>query len=148
MKALPNRINLVTLGVSDVKASAAFYESLGFSRAAFESDDISFFQLDGTVLALFGSRDLAEDAGVEPPDRHSAAMTVAINFATREDVDAAFELAQACGARIVQPARQVVWGGYSGYFADPDGHLWELAYNPHFQLDARGHFALPLKDQT
>lgn len=143
--ALPARINLVTLGVDDIARAATFYEALGFARVDFESDGVAFFQLDGTVLGLFGDAALAEDANVPVPDTVTGAVSLAINFSSEAEVDAALAFAETCGAKITQPARKVFWGGYSGYFADPDGHLWEVAYNPVFELDERGHFKLPTR---
>ncbi|MGF1650168.1 MAG: VOC family protein [Hyphomicrobiaceae bacterium] len=143
MSRLPGRVNLITLGVADVARSSDFYCSIGFVRVDFDSDGVVFFQLDGTVLAVFGRDALAEDAGVASFAGGPGPVSLAINFAHEANVDAALALAHACGATIVQPARRVFWGGYSGYFSDPDGHLWEMAYNPHFPLDSRGHFALP-----
>ena len=143
MNGLPARINLVTLGSDDLPRAIAFYEALGFPRVNFDSDGVAFFQLDGTVLGVFGRTALAEDARLDGLPTPPGPMSVAINFASTGDVDAALAFAERCGARIVKPAETVFWGGYSGYFADPDGHLWEIAYNPHFPLDERGHFNLP-----
>lgn len=143
LKVLPARVNLVTLGVNDVLQSRAFYERLGFIASGFESDDIAFFDMNGTVLGLFGRSALAEDAGVEDAGGGFRGVSLAINFTSRDEVDAALKHAQACGGAVVQPAREVFWGGYSGYFADPDGHLWEMAYNPIFGLDEEEQLQLP-----
>lgn len=141
--ALPQRLSLVTLGVADVARARAFYESLGFRPSAFESEDVVFFEMNGTLLGLFGRAPLAEDANVPPQGEGFRAVTCAINFESEAAVDRALAFAGRCGALITQPPRRVFWGGYSGYFADPDGHLWEIAYNPVFPLDADGHVRIP-----
>lgn len=140
---LPARINLVTLGVADVARSKAFYERLGFRAAGFESETVAFFDMNGTVLGLYGREALAEDAGVEDDGSGFRGFSLAINFASKSDVDNALGFAETCGGSIVQPAREVFWGGYSGYFSDPDGHLWEFAYNPGMELDNKGQMTLP-----
>ena len=140
---LPAKITLVTLGVADVAASRAFYERLGFLASGFESDDVAFFEMSGTVLGLFGRAALAEDAGVSDDAGRFKSASLAINLDSKAAVDAGLEHARTCGAQIVQPAREVFWGGYSGYFADPDGHLWEIAYNPIMPLDENGRLNLP-----
>ncbi|MEZ5907743.1 MAG: VOC family protein [Hyphomicrobiaceae bacterium] len=137
------RLSLVTLGVGDVAAARRFYEALGFVASGASLDSIAFFEAGGVVLALFGRRALAEDATVRDEPGGFAAVTLAWNVESTAAVDAALALAARCGARIVKPAQTVFWGGYSGYFADPDGHLWEVAYNPFFPLDADGRLQLP-----
>jgi len=99
--------------------------------------------MDGTILGLFGREPLAEDANVTPDGDGFRAVSCAINLASEAEVDAALAHAKHCGAKIAQPARTVFWGGYSGYFADPDGHLWEIAYNPFFPLTPEGRLTLP-----
>lgn len=141
--ALPPHVSLVTLGVADVAASRAFYERLGFRASGFESPDVAFFDMNGTVLGLFGRDDLAEDAGVPADGSGFRGVSCAINVTSEREVDQALDHAKSCGARIVQPARKVFWGGYSGYFADPDAHLWEIAYNPHFPLSPEGRLQVP-----
>ncbi len=140
---LPARINLVTLGVADVAGSRRFYERLGFVASGFESEDVVFFDMNGTILGLYGRRPLAEDAGVSDSGEGFRAVSLAINLESKEAVDRALAFAETCGGKLVQPAREVFWGGYSGYFADPDGHLWEIAYNPIFKLDENGRMPLP-----
>jgi len=142
-EVLPRRINIVTLGVGDVAHSRKFYESLGFVASGFESKDVAFFDMNGTVLGLYGRGPLAEDAGVVDDGNGFRGVSLAINFETKAQVDEGLAFAAQCGGRIVQPAREVFWGGYSGYFADPDGHLWEFAYNPFMVLDDEGHMTLP-----
>ncbi|KAB1193454.1 VOC family protein [Haloferax sp. MBLA0076] len=125
------RITVVTLGVSDLDASIQFYrDGLGLPLRDREPDsDIAFFTLEGSWLALYPRELLAEDATV--PDEGSggfSGVTIAHNVAEKSEVDAVLEEAKAAGGRVVKPAQEVFWGGYSGYFADPDGHLWEVAY--------------------
>lgn len=138
------RVNLVTLGVSDVAASRTFYERLGLRASPAGNDSVAFFDANGVVLALFGHRALAEDAnlkaGAMPAFR---GVSLAWNAESEAAVDAIMAHAAESGARIVKAAQKVFWGGYSGYFADPDGHLWEVAHNPFFPIDAEGHIQLP-----
>lgn len=138
------RITMITLGVADIAASTAFYERLGFKRSSASNDNVTFFHTGGTVLGLFGRDALAHDAGMEPtPKQGFEAVSMAHNLASPEAVDAAWDFAVECGATPVKKPEPVFWGGYSGYFADPDGHLWELAHNPFAPLDENGHMGLP-----
>ena len=138
----PKSITLVTLGVADLARSRAFYAALGWEAHAAQ-EGVVFIQLAGQVLALFGLDDLARDQGVQAATLGHGAMTLARNFASEPEVDAAFALALAAGATPVKPPEKVFWGGYSGYFADPDGHIWELAVNPFWPLAADGTLTLP-----
>lgn len=143
---LPARINLVTLGVGDIAAATAFYEKLGWKKSRGGSNDqISFLVLDNLVLALFGREDLNRDIQGEVSGAPAApgAATLAINLPGEEAVDEAMAAALKAGARLLKKPEKVFWGGYSGYFADPDGHPWELAYNPFFPLDGAGLMQLP-----
>ena len=143
------RITLVTLGVVDLERSARFYEAIGWRRTAAGNEKVVFLQGEGIVLSLFGQADLAADAGLdaaEPLPRFRG-ITLAINMASEAETDRLFALAVTAGARPVKPPQAVFWGGYSGYFADPDGHLWELAHNPFFALDADGRLDLPTSDE-
>lgn len=138
------RINLVTLGVTDMKKSRGFYERLGFTASPAGNDDVTFFDANGIVLGLFGHDSLARDADMTPgPEPAFRGVSLAWNAASESEVDAIFAHAGNCGAKIVKLAEKVFWGGYSGYFADPDGHLWEVAYNPFFPFDANGRIVLP-----
>lgn len=139
------RLSLVTLGVADVAKARAFYERLGFRASNASEDNVAFFDAGGVVLALYGREALAEDACVSGGGARGgfSGVTLAHNVASEKDVDAVLAAAVAVGARLVRPAQAVFWGGYSGYFADPDGHLWEVAYNPFFPLDASGRVVLP-----
>jgi predicted lactoylglutathione lyase len=133
----------VTLGVEDVARSTGFYERLGWKRAEASQESVTFIQLKGTVLALFSRAALAEDAHVENTPKGFSGVTLAHNVASETGVDAVYKFAISCGATPVKQPEKVFWGGYSGYFADPDGHLWEVAYNPFFPQDASGHIMLP-----
>jgi catechol 2,3-dioxygenase-like lactoylglutathione lyase family enzyme len=138
------RISLITLGVADVARSRAFYERLGFkASSASQENAVAFFQANGLALAVFGRAALAEDAGVEDRPTGFGAMSLAYNARSKDEVDRVFAYAVAAGAKPVKTPHDVFWGGYSGYFADPDGHLWEVAWNPFFPLDERGNLHLP-----
>lgn len=140
---LPQHLSLVTLGVADVARSRAFYESLGFKAAPFDSADVAFFDMNGTILSLFGRAALAQDATVDEAGGGFRGISCAFNLASSAAVDAAFAFVESRGGRIVKPPHKVFWGGYAGYFADPDGHLWEIAHNPFWPLDAHGRPQLP-----
>ncbi|WP_245410527.1 VOC family protein [Notoacmeibacter marinus] len=141
--ALPARMTMVTLGVADVARSTAFYEKLGWKKSSASNDSVTFFHMSGTKLGLFGRADLAKDADIENTETGFSGVTVAINFASEGEVDAAFDHAVSAGATPAKRPQKVFWGGYSGYFADPDGHLWELAHNPMAPLDENGNMRLP-----
>jgi predicted lactoylglutathione lyase len=138
----PQSITLVTLGVADLSRSRAFYAALGWEAHA-APEGVVFIQLAGQVLALFGLDDLAADQGVPAAGLGHGALTLARNLATEAEVDAAFALALSAGASAIKPPEKVSWGGYSGYFADPDGHVWELAMNPFWPLAPDGTLTLP-----
>lgn len=126
------RISMITLGVRDLAASIAFYErGLGLPRME-SPPEVAFFTLDGSWLGLYGRAALAADATVPAQGSGFAGVALAHNVTSEAEVDALLAQAVAAGARLVKPGQKVSWGGYSGYFADPDGHLWEVAYNPHF----------------
>lgn len=121
---------MITLGVEDLPRSIAFYEKgLGFPRHG-DQDDVAFFSLNGTWLGLYGRSALAEDAGVPAVGSGFNAFTIAHNVASEEEVELVMSQALSAGATLVKKPTKVFWGGYSGYFQDPDGHLWEVAHNP------------------
>jgi uncharacterized protein len=127
------RISFITLGVKDIQRSVSFYrDGLGFPLSSASKDDIAFFKLSGIVLALYPAHKLAEDAHVPPQGSGFRGLTLAHNVRKREEVGEVLSLAAAAGGTITKPAQDVFWGGYSGYFSDPDGHLWEVVWNPHF----------------
>jgi len=142
---MDQRVSLITLGVADLERSARFYEGLGWRRAAESQPGIVFYQLAGMVLGLFPVAELAADQGRPGTELGTGAIALAHNLASREAVDAAFSAALAAGATELKAPEEVFWGGYSGYFADPDGHPWELAHNPFAPLAADGTLTLPSK---
>ena len=130
------RINIITLGVTDLSRSVEFYrDGLGLPLFDENTESIAFFQNRGTWLALYPRESLAADAGVATGGSGFSGVTLAHNVRTREEVDALLDVAVAAGATLVKPAQDTFWGGYSGYFADPEGYLWEIAWNPHFQIE-------------
>jgi uncharacterized protein len=132
------RISMITLGVRDLAAAVKFYEQgLGFPRMA-SPPEVAFFTLDGTWLALYGREALAADATVSAEGYGFESFSLAHNVPTEAEVDQVMQQAIAAGATLVKPAQKVFWGGYSGYFRDPDGHLWEIACNPHFWVGPGG----------
>ena len=140
---LPSRINLVTLGVEDLERSSEFYQQLGWKESSVSNPAIRFLQSQGTLLSLYGRTALAEDVGIEAGGNGFRGLTLSQNLESPDAVDAAFAHAIACGAQAVKKPQKVFWGGYSGYFADPDGHLWELAHNPLLPLNGQGYMELP-----
>jgi catechol 2,3-dioxygenase-like lactoylglutathione lyase family enzyme len=142
---IPARANVVTLGVRDLERSTAFYTALGWPLSPSSvPGEVSFFGLGNCVLALFGHDALADDASVERAEPSGfRAVALAVNVASPAEVDAALATAEEAGARVTKPGQPVFWGGYNGYFADPDGHLWEVAHNPHWPLDDTGSVHLP-----
>lgn len=136
-------LSIVTLGVADVAKATAFYTALGFKVSPASQDGITFMDAGGVVLALYGRNALAEDAHVASSVPGFSGISLAHNARSEADVDTVLAWAQTCGARILKPAQKVFWGGYSGYFADPDGHLWEVAFNPFFPFDEAGRLMLP-----
>ncbi|MEW8505565.1 MAG: VOC family protein [Candidatus Thiodiazotropha sp.] len=129
------RINLITLGVDHLGQSVSFYEALGLPRFEYESDDIAFFDLQGSWLALYPKEALADDAGFSSRQRLDfPGFTLAHNVESREEVDRVMSEALSAGAQLVKPAQDTFWGGYSGYFSDMDGFLWEVAHVPQFWI--------------
>lgn len=140
---MEQRVSLVTLGVSDLGRARQFYEDgLGWKRGNAQ-DEVAFYQLGGMVLGLFGREALATDANLPaPPDTGFGGIALAHNVRSRGEVDAVMAEAKAAGATILKPAEDAFWGGYSGYFADPDGHLWEVAWNPFWTIAGDGSISL------
>jgi uncharacterized protein len=129
------RITLLTLGVDDLERSLAFYrDGLGLPTEGIEQD-VVFFKLHGAWISLYANTSLTEDVGLGPRVDGFAGITIAHNVRTREEVDALLDRAERAGATRPSPAREAHWGGYIGYFADPDGHVWEIAWNPHFWVE-------------
>jgi hypothetical protein len=139
---MDQRLSLVTLGVADLERARRFYEDgLGWKRGN-KDESVVFFQLPGSILALWSRASLAEDAGLPDAGAGFSGIVLAYNARSRAEVDAVLGQAGAAGARILKPAAETFWGGYSGYFADPDGHPWEVAHNPFWTLDAEGRVSL------
>jgi hypothetical protein len=133
---MEQRVSLITLGVADTARSRAFYEALGW-KAAFENEEVVFFQLNGIVLGLF-RRD-SFDLDMKRDNDGTGRITLAYNVRDRSDVDPALDRAVSAGGSLLKRAEEAPWGGYSGYFADPDGHAWEVAHNPAWTISAAGH---------
>ena len=137
------RVTLITLGVADLATARAFYARLGWMEHAESQPGVAFFQMQGLALALFGRADLATDQGRPGAVLGTGAVTLAQNFSSEPEVDAAFAEALAAGAVALKAPEKVFWGGYSGYWADPDGHVWEVAMNPFWPLSDDGSLTLP-----
>ena len=132
---MKQKISIITLGVKDFQASRTFYcDGLGFTPKH-EMENIIFFDMNGVVFALYPHDKLEEEVpvAIETQTAHSR-MTIAHNIASKEEVDEVLAFAEKAGATLIKPGQDVFWGGYSGYFADPDGFLWEVAYNPYDDL--------------
>lgn len=138
---MEQRLSLVTLGVSDLARARAFYEALGWTTGAGPDDDVVFFQAGCMIVALWGRAELAEDSVVEDGGGWGG-VTLAHNVRSPDEVDAVLEQAAAAGATIARQGAETFWGGYSGVFVDPDGHPWEVAHNPHWELADDGSVSL------
>lgn len=134
---MEQRLSLVTLGVDDVERARGFYEALGWT-SGFANEEVAFFQLGGMVLSLWDRAAMAKDMRREGAARGSGDVALAHNVRSRGGVDAALAEAVAAGGTLLRPAHDTEWGGYSGYFADPDGHAWEVAWNPGWRMDDDG----------
>ncbi len=137
------RITLVTLAVADMARARQFYEGWGWTPHGSSQPGVTFYQMNGAVLALFGRADLAADQGRPGATLGTGAVTLAQNCADDTETDAVFQAAVNAGATVLKRPQTVFWGGYSGYFADPDGHVWEIATNPFWPLSPDGALTLP-----
>ncbi|AWX92493.1 VOC family protein [Paracoccus mutanolyticus] len=137
------RVTLITLGVQDLDRSRRFYADWGWQAHPASQPGLVLFQMTGAALALFQRGELAHDQGRPEAELGTGALTLAQNCADDAEADAVFAAALAAGARAIKPPEKAVWGGYSGYLADPDGHVWEIACNPFWPLDAGGALTLP-----
>lgn len=134
------RVTIIGLGVNDLKISNAFYEEkFGWKKMKSSNESISFFQLNGLLLSLYPKDKLAEDATVDPTGSGFKAFSLAYNTRTKEEVDEIITDLASKGVKVVKQPEHVFWGGYSGYIADPDENLWEIAYNPFLELDEAGN---------
>lgn len=143
---MDQRVSLITLGVADLDRSRRFYEDgLGWKVTQMVEGQVVFYQLsNGLALGLFGRDDLIKDGQFDDDTgARFAGLTIAYNTRDEAEVDAVMAEAEQAGAVIQKPAEKVFWGGYSGYFRDPDGHAWEVAYNPFWELDANGNLTIP-----
>ena len=138
---MDQRVSVITLGVDDLAYARRFYEALGWHTEAGPGDDVVFFQAGGLIVSLWDRTKLADDSGVDDDGRFGG-VTLAQNVASREEVDQAIIHAEAAGAAVTRPPADTFWGGYSGCFSDPDGHPWEIAYNPHWRLHEDGTVSL------
>lgn len=137
------RLSLVTLGVANMALARAFYERLGLRASTASQESVTFMGAGGVVISLYGRAALALDAHVSDGRPAFSGVTLGHNCRSEAEVDAVLAEAVAAGGQLKKPGQKVFWGGYSGYFADPDGHLWEVAHNPFFPLDAEGRVVLP-----
>ena len=137
---MEQRITLITLGVSDLQRSRNFYElNFGWKPLPSSNENIVFFQLNGIQLALFPDHALAEDAGIHPDGKGFRKFSLAYNVRSEKEVDELIASLQSKGVTIVKQPQKVFWGGYSSYISDPDGNLWEIAYNPYMTCDEKGN---------
>ena len=139
---MDQRVTVITLGVSDLDRARAFYEALGWRSNTPPEMEVAFFQAGGLVVSLWDRQKLAEDSGVEPGEGYGA-VTLAYNVASPAEVDGVIGQARDAGASITREPGETFWGGYSGVFADPDGHPWEVAHNPRWTLGPDGSVTLP-----
>ena len=139
---MQQKIHFITLGVADLARSRAFYKALGWQESSASQEAIAFYQAGSLAFALFQREALAEDANVPPTGSGFAGFTLAHNVESEAAVLALLDEAVAAGATLVRPADKVFWGGFRGYFADPDGFLWEACYNPFVTLGADGSLRL------
>jgi len=140
MSKFEPRVSIITLGVKDMLIARKFYEALGWKAANASNESVTFFKGNGIVLGLYGHDGLAQDAGIETQEQPKFRGTsLSYNCKSEAEVDESFAHALACNAKSVKKPEKVFWGGYSGYFADPDGHLWEVAFNPFAQFSEDGH---------
>jgi catechol 2,3-dioxygenase-like lactoylglutathione lyase family enzyme len=136
-------ISFITLGVADLERSRRFYHALGWRESPGSQPSVAFFQAGSVAFALFGREALAEDAGVPATGSGFPGFSLAHNVGSEAAVDATLQEAVAAGGRLVLPGEKAPWGGFRGYFADPDGFLWEVCFNPFFPLDENGFVQLP-----
>ena len=140
---MEQRLSVISLGVRDLDRSRAFYERLGWQRSTRSTEEVVFFQLGGIVLSLLPREALAREADLPEAGSGFRGVALAYNTRSRAEVEMVLNEAEAAGARVVKAAETSVWGGYSGYFADPDDQLWEVAWNPGFDLADDGSVTLP-----
>ena len=135
----PQRITMITLAVKDIEVSRKFYAALGFAESAGGNEKIAFYKMNGQFFSLYSRDGLCKDLSMPIHGRGTGNATLATNYDSRDAVDAAFQIAVKAGAIIVAEPTEVFWGGYSGNYTDPDGHLWEVAHDPFWSFDADGN---------
>jgi hypothetical protein len=137
------KLNLITMGVDDFQRSLAFYEKgLGWKKSDKSMDELALFPLGGITLALYPRQELADDATLKYQKTEFSGLTISYNAKSEEEVDAVLKKVATLGATIIKPAKKVFWGGYSGYFKDLDGHVFEVAFNPFWELDDNDNLSL------
>lgn len=136
------KLTLITLGVQDFARSLAFYQGLGWKLSDASLEHYALFPLGGIVLGLYPLHELEADTTLQHQPTSFSGMTISYNATSEEEVDAVLSEAVSLGAKLIKPAQKVLWGGYSGYFADLDGHVFEVAYNPFWKLDSEGNLTL------
>jgi catechol 2,3-dioxygenase-like lactoylglutathione lyase family enzyme len=140
---MEQRISIVTLGVADLQRSIAFYERFSWRRSMLQAEGVAFFQAGSMAFALYPRLALAKDANISADGHGFSGISLAYNARNRDEVESVLAEAVAAGAKLLKPAQEAFWGGYSGYFADPDGFLWEVAWNPSFKIAADGSIQIP-----
>ena len=138
---MEQRISIVTLGVADLARSTRFYEALGWQGQ--EMQETVFFQAGGQAVVLWGREKVAQDVGIDDDGSGFGGIALAQNVRSREEVDAVIAAARAAGATVTKEPAETFYGGYAGYFLDPDGHAWEVAHNPGFTVEPDGSLTLP-----
>jgi catechol 2,3-dioxygenase-like lactoylglutathione lyase family enzyme len=136
------RISIITIATDDLDRAVRFYEAMGLNRHTGITDGVAFFQMGGVILGLFPRKDAETDSGIAFGASPSA-VYLAYNTRSEAEVDAVLASAQKAGGKIVKAAGRAFWGGWYGYFADADGHVWEVAHNPDFPIDSEGNISLP-----
>lgn len=136
---MEQRVSLITLGVRNPAKAAAFYEAMGWQRVD-APDGVIAFDLIGQTLGLYPIENLADDIGLPVEDLGQGAMTLSYNVRRKEDVAQVIDADKGVGAKVLRPAADIFWGGHVGYFRAPDGHIWEVAWNPHAPLSPDGAF--------
>ena len=140
---MEQRISLITLAVLDLERSRAFYAGLGWQPAALDAPGVVFFQCGGLIVGLYPRAELMRDLGIRDDGATFGGITLAYNTRSREEVDAVLHAAEGAGGEIIKPGHDICWGGYVGFFRDPDGHIWEVAWNPGFRITEDGGVFLP-----
>lgn len=140
---MEQRISLVTLAVLDLERSGEFYAGLGWQRAAIDGPGVIFFQCGGVIVGLYPRSELLRDLGIADDGSAFGGITIAHNTRSLEEVDAIIAEVERLGGEVVKPGHEVFWGGYVGFFRDPDGHVWEVAFNPGFRITDDGAALLP-----